>query len=230
MKIKKDWLLPSITTTKGADWRKTVKGISALGIKKVAVFPTCLSYEERQKLYGLLEKTGPGQIPFVHLRSDMRPEEIEYFIKRWQTKVFNIHPQAEYPLQYDYGKYRQMIYIENVYDVFDEKELESFAGICFDLSHLENDRHFHRERYSSALSMTKKFKIGCNHISAIRAEASRNYLDSKEVRYDRHFYKDLSEFDYVFKYPKEYFSKYIALELENSLSEQLKVADYLCGR
>jgi len=39
--------------------------------------------------------------------------------------------------------------------------------------------------------------------------------------------EDFSELDYLRKYPKDYFSSLIALELENTIKEQLKAKEYI---
>ena len=50
-------ILLGLTTTPGSDWRKKVSEIDKLGLKELALFPTCLNEQERKELYGLLEKT-----------------------------------------------------------------------------------------------------------------------------------------------------------------------------
>ena len=44
---------------------------------------------------------------------------------------------------------------------------------------------------------------------------------------DLHFVNNLKEFDYLKELPRKIFSKVIALELENSIKEQLKFKDYI---
>ena len=52
-------------------------------------------------------------------------------------------------------------------------------------------------------------------------------VSKKITRYDSHNFENLSEFDYLKKYPKNYFSNLIALELENSIKEQLVAKEYI---
>ena len=220
-------ILLSITTTKNSGWREKIKEANKLGLKEIALFPTCLNTKQREELYFLLKKSTIKNIPFVHLRSDMNLEELDFFIKNYKTEVFNIHTQAQYPLIHDYSKYKSKIYIENVFQEFDKKELKNFAGICLDLSHLENDRLLNKKRFSKNIKIIEKYSlpIGCNHISAIK---NLTHLDkSGELRYDEHHFENFSEFDYLKNYPPKYFSQFIAIEVTNSLSQQLKVRDYL---
>ncbi len=225
MKLKSKQLLPAITTTNGSDWRKQVKEIDQLGLKKIAIFTTCLNKKERQEFFNLLEKTKLKEIPFTHLRSDQEPEELDYLIKRWKTKVFNMHSPREFPFKRDYTKYYNMLYIENTYTPLDQKELKDFAGICLDVSHIENDRLIHKKRYEDNKKALSGFTVGCNHISAIKPTLQPG-LDGKPI-YSIHSFEELSEFDYLKNYPQKYFSDYVAIELENSLKDQLKVIKYI---
>ena len=49
----------------------------------------------------------------------------------------------------------------------------------------------------------------------------------EEKRFDFHVLESFSEMDYLKNYPQEYFPEYMAIELENSLAEQLKIKEYL---
>jgi len=129
-------------------------------------------------------------------------------------------------LLYDYSKYRDRIFIENIFYFFDEKELDYFGGICLDFAHLENDRLLENKRFEATLKMIEKYPIGVNHISVIKKETHQN-VSKKITRYDSHNFENLSEFDYLKKYPKNYFSNLIALELENSIKEQLVAKEYI---
>ncbi|OIO45891.1 hypothetical protein COX24_01785 [bacterium (Candidatus Gribaldobacteria) CG23_combo_of_CG06-09_8_20_14_all_37_87_8] len=228
-KIKKGQFLVSITTTKGADWEARIKEIDKLKIKKLALFVTCVNEKERKKLYQALEKTSLKEIPFCHIRSDMPFCELDYLTKRWQTKVFNLHTRKEFAFKYAYdnSKYKDKIYIENVYFGLPEDEVKRFAGICLDFSHLENDRLIRPEVFKESLKMLEKYKIGCNHISGIFATAQEIIEHSGVIRYDKHFFTNFKDFNYLKKYPLKYFSKYCALEVENPLKDQLKAIDYI---
>ena len=221
--MKKKVLL-GVTTTFGSDWKEKIKEIKKLKLKEVAFFLTCLNKKEREEFYKLAEKTGV-KAPFVHLRSDMDVAELDYLIKVFKTKVFNIHNQKEeFALEYDLSKHKKQIFIENVLLGFSEKEIKEFGGICLDISHLERDRLSHKKRFKHDIKIIERNFIGCNHISAVADEAEMDERTGKP-EYTRHFLKDLSEVDYLKKYPLSYFSDYIAIELENTLEEQLKIKE-----
>jgi hypothetical protein len=219
-------VLVSITTINNVDWRSQIKEANKLKLKEVAVFVTGLNKKQRQEMYRLLENSSIKSIPFVHLRGDMGQEELDYLIKKFKTKVFNIHSKSEFPQSFDYSeKYRKMIFIENVYNLFKENEIKRFGGICLDFSHLENDRILKPEKFKKDVELIEKYPIGCNHASCL---AKSTYRDAKRaLRHDRHLLRKLSQMDYLKKYPKRYFSQFIAIELGNTVKQQLKVRDYI---
>ncbi len=230
-------ILPTVTTISNLDptisdsnWRSKIEEICNLNIKEIAIFPTCLDKKERKELYKLLESSPVRKIPFVHLRGDMQAGEIEYLIKNYGTEIFNMHSEKEYPYPEDCLKFKEKICIENVYYPLDEEEVKKFSGICIDFSHLENDRLLYRKKFEHNLRVIEKFSVKCNHISSIKKEKrldSESRYDKYNVRYDFHCLKKISELDYLKNYPLKYFSRYIAIELENSIKEQLEIKNYL---
>ncbi|MDO8558752.1 MAG: hypothetical protein Q7R84_00260 [bacterium] len=218
-------ILPAITTI--FDWREKIEEVKSLGLEEVALFLTLVNFKERQEIFSLLKNT-KIKIPFVHLRSDMVKDEIDYLIRNYRTEAFNFHTKREFPYFSDYKRYRKMIYIENVYEPLDESEIKEFAGICLDLSHLDNDRLFRPDIYKHNIEMMEKYGCGCNHISPAEKPS---FLDKRGVEYTKnqhpHFLKNLSELNYLKNYPKKYFGKFAALEMENSIKEQLEARDYI---
>jgi hypothetical protein len=218
-------IYPAITTTRGSDWKAMLKEAKKLRLKEACFFLTCLELKDRKEFYELAKESGIKEVPFIHIRNDMDLWEIDYLIKTYNTQVFNIHCNKKYPLINDYSKYKDKIFIENINGLIDEDALKNFGGICLDFAHLEDDRLMNEERYLNNLGLFQKYPIGCNHISAVNAV---KYLDQYgSFCYSKHHYDSFSEFDYLVKYPREYFSDYVALELENTLGEQLKARKYI---
>lgn len=218
-------IFPTITTI-SKNWPEKIEEVRKLGLKEVCFFPTCLKEKERRKAYRLLRSTKINKIPLVHLRGDVKPEELDYLVENYETRAFNIHSKSEHPLIYEYSRYKNIIYLENVFTFFDEKELNDFGGVCLDLSHLENDRILHKEKFENTKKMLRKYPIGCNHISVVKSIA-RFDQEEKNIRYDGHTLEDFSELNYLRKYPRHYFSNLIAIELENSIKEQLLAKEYI---
>lgn len=223
-------ILSTITTTPGSDWRNKIKEINELKIDEIALFPTAIDKKDRHELYKLLKESIVTKIPFVHLRSDMDISEIDYFVKNYETKVFNTHTVTEYPINREWLKYREIIFIENVHYPLNEEEIQTFKGMCLDFSHLENDRIMNKNKFEHNIKMFEKYRIGCGHISAIKKEtwfSISDKYDENKNRHDFHKLDNLSELDYLKNYPRRYFAPYIAIELENSTKEQLEVRDYI---
>lgn len=228
MDNEKPEILLGLTTTPASYWRGKVEEMKKFGIKKIALFPTFLKIEERKELYKLLEGIDGLEIPHVHLRNDMDLDEIGYFIKKFQSKVFNIHPASnKFSFSKNLLKFADKAYVENIIDVPEINELSEYAGLCIDFSHWENEVLFANKEYDDLmLDRIKNFNIGCCHISAIKKES---YLDKFELelqRFDDHEFAGLNEFDYIEKY-KQYLPQYVSLELENSFEQQLEVKAYL---
>ncbi|MBU0998391.1 hypothetical protein KJ570_02590 [Patescibacteria group bacterium] len=219
-------ILVSITTI-GNGWKEKIKEIKKLKLEKVALFLTGLEYRNinKKELFSLLDDTSIKEIPFVHLMNKNTPEDIKYLSKRFKTKVFNIHSEKQYSLKYNLSQFKKSIYIENIFRyVPDIKEIEQFAGVCIDISHLEIAKYRYPKIYEKTIKALDQVKCGCNHISSYKENAIE---DARYIKKSSHFFTNLSQFDYLLGYPKKYFSNLIALELENPISEQLKARKYI---
>ncbi|MDD5294967.1 MAG: hypothetical protein PHP21_03560, partial [Patescibacteria group bacterium] len=131
-------ILLGLTTTYKSDWRGKVKEIDKLGLKEIALFPTCLEIKEREELYKLLEKTGLKEIPVVHVRHDFKKWEFAYLTKRFKTKFFNTHfNKVNRDFLARSKGYLKKIYLENHINFSNESLhlLDIFAGFCLDVSH-----------------------------------------------------------------------------------------------
>lgn len=224
-RINREQFLPTVTTTSGSDWRGKLQEIKRLRIRKISIFPTCLDKAQRELLCRLLKKAKVKEIPFVHLRGDMETQELDYLVREYKCHCFNLHTAKEFPILFDFQKYQRITYIENTKYPWDETEVRNFAGVCIDLAHLENNRLQDQARFIQNQKIIAKYPIGCNHISAMMKEQHIN--EEREITYSNHFLRDYSELNYLQNYPLSYFSSYIALELENSIAEQLQAVDYI---
>ncbi len=217
-------IILGLTTTPGSDWRGKVEEMKKFSIERIALFPTFLKKAQREELYALLETVADLKIPHIHLRSDMTIKEIRYLESRFGGEVFNTHPEGKYHIQADWKDFFSKLYIENATKILEEKDLEKYAGLCLDFSHLENARIKKMPHYAATLRLAEKLPIGCCHVSAIRS--SRFNPLNLYFGFDRHYLKDIREIDYIGQY-KKYLPKYISLELENSFEQQLEIKRYL---
>ncbi|RMD59041.1 hypothetical protein D6821_02040 [Candidatus Parcubacteria bacterium] len=155
----------------------------------------------------------------------MDDQEIEHLIKRYHTKIFNIHAYPGHWPSCNLEKYRHQIYLENQHYLFSNKLLERVAGICLDFSHLEEDRILNSKNYQFFVKLLSKYPIGCGHLSEIRSTPTSD-PDTGKPCLSLHRFSDLNEFNYILRYQR-YLPPIIALELENSIPEQIKVKSHL---
>lgn len=214
-------IYPSVTTT-NSNWRDRIAEVKQLGLTEIGFFPTCINKTERQEAYDLLIKAGVKKIPFVHLRTDMDVSEINYLIDQFKTEAGNIHTSNSHQMENDLSSFKNMIFVENAVHKFADNELDNWAGLCIDFSHLENNRLKKMDLYGYFMDLIGNYPCGCCHVNAIRIEPNNLEVSN----YDYHYYITLSDFDYLANY-KEFIPNIVALELENSISEQLKARDYI---
>ena len=220
----KNRIYPGITCTsairKKDHWRAQLKEVNKLGIKEVALFPTTLGIKQRKELYQELEKSCIKKIKLVHMRGeDFTEEEMEYFYKRWKTRLFNCHEKYFDQLYKKFPKFRKNIVLELNYDNKIENKLlpKKMGGFCIDLSHIKCAKELHKLEWDYMMNHLKDTKFMANHLNGY----------SKNKKRDLHFVNNVKEFDYLKELPKKIFSKVIALELENTIKEQLKFKDYI---
>ena len=201
-------------------WKAQLKEINKLGITEVALFPTTLGVRQRKEMYQELEKSCIKKIKLVHMRGeDFTAEEMEYFYKRWKTRLFNCHEKYFDQLYQKFPKFRKNIVLELNYDNKIENKLPpgKMGGFCIDLSHIKCAKEKHKLEWDYMMGHLKDTKFMANHLNGY----------SKRKKRDLHFVNNLKEFDYLKELPRKIFSKVIALELENSIKEQLKFKDYI---
>lgn len=217
-------ILPSLTTTKRDRVGAFVEALARTGIQEIALFPTVLKPDERQKLYADLERVEGLRLPHVHLRSDCSDAEIEYLVNRFGTEVFNVHPAASNTAYVpESSRWLKKIWLENADALPEAEQLEAYAGVCPDFSHWESGVRARDPGYRGFDALVRRFPAGCCHVSAIR-EGDPNPWNG---RTDHHEFTRLEDLDYVVKYREFFPPKWMSLELENPLEDQLKAVTRL---
>lgn len=222
-------ILLTLTTVYDSENYKKIDDISKYNIKEISLFLTGLNFDERKKLYDKLENFNLEKIPHIHLRNDMEINEIDYLYERYKVECFNIHPKNDaFPFLNDLSKYRSITYIENTLDMPTEEELDNYAGLCLDFSHLEEMYLMRTKKRSdeSILKILNTHQLGCGHISAIKKEAHIDVTYPSRMHFASHKLDNLNELDYLEKY-KSYLPKIMSLEFVNDFSEQLEMKKYL---
>jgi len=211
-------ILLSITGTESFDWASKLEEINKHKIDEVAIFLESFDKKERDNLYRLLLKSTIKTVPFVHLRDDVTKEEIQFFIDHFKTRHFNIHEEHFKKLDQWQG-YWDKLYLEMNFDDELEKDVKvrKIGGFCIDLAHLK--AAISRGTEEAAYFFNKKgdYDVACNHLNGYAP------LEMKDI----HLVKDLSAFDYLTTLPRDAFGKIIALEVYNSIEEQIKFRDHV---
>ena len=211
-------IYPSITGNKTNEWQSKLDEINELKIDEVAVFIEWFNKKERPNLYKFLLKSSIKKIPFVHLRHDTNQEDIKFFIDNFKTQHFNIH-EEHFNILDQWKGYEDKLYLEMNYDEQVDKsvEVEKIGGFCIDLSHFKSAIARGGEEAAYIFKRKGRVNFACNHL---------NGYDPIEKR-DKHLVADLKDFDYLTTLPKFVFGQVIALEVDNSIKEQLQFKKYL---
>lgn len=211
-------ILLSITGEKNIDWQSKLNEINRLKIDKAAVFLERFDVKERDNFYRFLLRSSIKNIPFIHLRDDVTKEEIKFFIDKFKTDYFNIHEEHFQCLDKWKGFWNK-IYLEMNYDskISKDVKVRKIGGFCIDLAHLKSAiARGAKEAYYVYLRKNK-IKFTCNHLGGYSAEKMR----------DLHVVTDLKSFDYLTTLPKYVFGKIIAMEVDNSIKEQIIFKKYV---
>ncbi|MBU0470004.1 MAG: hypothetical protein KKA62_02300 [Nanoarchaeota archaeon] len=205
---------------KKSHWKEQLKEITKLNITKIALFPTTLGPKQRQRLYQELEKSSVKEIKLVHLRgNDFTKKELDYFYKKFNTRLFNGHECDFDKIYRNFPQYRKNLVLELDYDnkMKNKKEPNKGGGFCIDFAHLKVAKERKTIEYDYALKRLKNTKFQANHLNGY----------GKSKKRDLHFVTNKNQFDYIKNLPKEVFGKVIGLELENSIKKQLEFKKYL---
>jgi hypothetical protein len=217
-------ILPGLTSTKKERISDFVNDMRYFGVSTIALFPTCLDMDERLFLYRELESFPGIFVPHVHLRSDCRDKEIDYLRNRFGVQVFNVHPRAsKHPFMNARPDQLKSIFVENVEQIPESAELEECGGICPDFSHWKNAMLLGKSAYDGFKELFQRFRPGCCHLSALRLGDPNDWSGE----WDHHYFKDLSDFDYLAEFRDYLPSTWLSLEVENPLSEQLEAIRYI---
>ncbi len=213
-------IYPSITGFKNFEWQDKLKEVNELGLKEVAVFVECFEKEERDHLYKFLLKSCIKHVPFVHLRDDTDKSDIEFFVNNYRTQCFNIH-EDHFDLLDQWKPYLDKLYLEMNYNDIIPKNtrVREIGGFCIDLSHFKASVARGAEEAKYVFDRKDKIEFKCNHL---------NGFDEVKMK-DKHTVTDLKDFDYLKTLPKFVFGEIIAIEVFNSIKDQLEFKEYLDG-
>jgi len=140
-------------------------------------------------------------------------------VKNFGSLYLTIHEDSFNVMQKWRGFFKRL-YLEMNTDNFISRKVDvsRIGGFCIDLAHfkVEATKWSKEFIYIFNRRATKRY-FKCNHLNGY----------SYEKNTDIHFPKKLSDFDYLKTLPKFVFGDVIALEMDNSISTQLKYKDYI---
>lgn len=223
-------VLVTVTTATGGlvDWREQMADARALG-EPFALFLTGIGPDERQEAYRMARGS---ELPFVHARTDMTDDEYRLLMAEFGTRWFNLHPTRYWPLLEPVSdEVRARVLMENTYDLF-ESDLDGWAGLCLDLSHLEDNRRLDPATYDTIMELAQRFSVVANHLSAVRPSPWTSRKG--QVLYSSHHMAGVEEMDYLSRYPARCFGEWAAIELAQPIPDQLRararVLEVFAGR
>jgi hypothetical protein len=213
-------ILPSITTSNRDITNIQLAELINLNLEQMGLFITGMNKQkERMEFLQYLKTIATNiEFPLVHVKIDSTPDELNFCLENFNTKFFNLH--GDHSLDFQHSKiysFREQMLAENSRDLTN-KQMRNFSGICLDLSHYYEDEMKDKPRIEDIKNTIANHTIYCNHISAVRWGQNKFYSE--------HIGNYLTDFDYLKYIPAEYFSEYMFLELENTLTTQLSIIEY----
>ncbi len=212
-------IIVSITGNENIHWQSKLREIEKHKISKVALFLTRFKKRQRINIYKALLGSNIKEIPLVHIRNDMDREELKFLNKNFNSCFFTIHENSFNILKKWKGYYKKL-FLEPNFDNFISKKvkIKKIGGFCIDLSHFKVAKQKYSKEFEYVIEKRKNQSLFvCNHLNGY----------SFEKNIDLHTIRKLSDFNYLKTLPKFLFGKIIAIETENSISEQLKFKKYL---
>lgn len=212
-------ILFSITGSKDKDWKSKLAKIEKHKIKKIALFLEIFKKSQREEIYNALLSSHIKKIPLVHIRNEMTKPELEFLKKNFKTKCFTIH-ESSFKYLKKWDGFHKNLFLELNYDncVPENVDVSKIGGFCIDLSHFKaSEEKFSKDfLYTIGRRKTRRY-FRCNHLNGYSYKKNR----------DVHTVMKLSEFNYLKTLPKFLFGKYIALEVNNPISQQIKFKEYV---
>ncbi|MFA5155587.1 MAG: hypothetical protein WC453_04105 [Patescibacteria group bacterium] len=182
-------------------------------VRRVALFLTQVNPRERRQVYRALLASKIKEVPFVHLRNDLSAREIDFLEQHFRPRYYNMHVSGFRYLS-KWLKIRRKIYLEfgGHSKLLPSFRLDRIGGFCIDLAHYKIGETLHSEafKYQQARRRQKKLFV-CNHLNGY--DSKDNACIHQPGRW--------ADFAYLKTLPDFVFGRFIALEMENPIKEQL---------
>ncbi len=220
--MKNNWdkrLILSLTGDSEKHWRDKINEINDLGLKKIALFLEYYKKDQREMIYKALEESCVEEIPLVHIKNDMDRYELKYLKDKYFNSTLTIHENSFDYVEKWHGFYKSL-YLEMNFDNFiaQNVKVEKIGGFCVDLAHFKAGEEKWSKDFEYVLKRRKNKNIfTCNHLGGY----------SYEKNLDVHVPTSVHQFDYLKTLPDFVFSDIIAIEITNSIADQIKYKKYI---
>lgn len=226
-------LLPGITTHSDNKLfvKRKLQEIELLNVKEFALFLSGFAKNERARLYAdlmVLRKRHRFSIPFVQARNDMTEQELSYLVEQFDTERFSINPTRQYEISEELSPLvKKRLYVRNIQSIapLSAHDINGFAGVCLDLSHLRESREISYHDYEQTLEIVEKTCVGAYVISAFRQV--NPWIDEWT---SKHFAEEVEDFSYLSEISFLEDLNLVALKLDNDISDQLAFKASICQR
>jgi predicted hydrolase (HD superfamily) len=188
-------------------------------IECVSLFLQYLPVKKREKIYNKIENSTIKEIPLVHIGKDVEKKELSFLFKKYKTRFFTIH-ESDFNILSKWKGFYKYLFLEMSTDniVAKNVKVERIGGFCVDLAHYQKQKDRRTIDYQYVYERRKeKSLFKCNHLSG---------YSSKEMT-DLHYVESEKDFDFLKNVPDFVFGKVIAIEVNNSISDQLRFKDYI---
>jgi hypothetical protein len=188
-------------------------------LREAALFLEQIDAPGRRLVYRALAGSGIKKIPLVHLRRDMSRAELVSLTKRYKTRYFTIHEDHFRTINRWRGFYRRL-YLEMSTDdyVAPNVKVEKIGGFCVDLAHYKKQSILDNRDFTYVYRRRGNRRLfACNHLNGYDYDNNA----------DLHLIGSKADFRYLKTLPRFIFGRVIALEMYNSLAEQIKYKKYL---
>jgi hypothetical protein len=212
-------LLVGLTGWTDEHWKSKIEEINKYNIQEIALFFEMFRSRQRREIIDALLISKVKSIPFVHLRNEMRKDEIKLLKEKFGTKYFSIH-ESTFKSMKKWNGFHKDLYVEFNADNKLPKNMnvDKIGGLCVDLSHFMVEKKLQSKEYKYIMeNKDNKKYFKCNHINGY------SYKKNSDV----HTVKSLRQFEYIKGLPNFLFSEVIPIETFNSIKEQLKFKKHL---
>jgi len=208
-----------ITGNKEIHWKSKLTEIEKLKIDRASLFLEQFPGRiQREKIYNAVLNSRIKQIPLIHICNEMNKDELLFLLKKFKNPCLTIH-ESSFKYLGKWNGLHKHLFLEMNYNnrIPKNVDVSKIGGFCVDLAHFKAAEEKFTKEFAYEFSERNKKYFKCNHLSGY----------SFKSNLDVHQPKSVKEFDYLKTLPGFVFGKTMAIEVYNSIAEQLHFKDYI---